>query len=39
VVTPGKDGNVSMPEQVKRPNTWRRRRRKKMMMMMMMMTN
>ena len=28
---PGNDGNVSMPEQVKRPNPWR-----KMMMMMMM---
>ena len=26
---PGKDGNASMPEQVKRPNPW-----KKMMMMM-----
>jgi len=23
---PGKDGNASMPEQVKRPNPWRRRR-------------
>ena len=40
----GKDGNASMPEQVKRPNPWRRRRRrrkkkkKKKMMMMMMMT-
>jgi hypothetical protein len=28
VDVPGKDGNASMPEQVKRPNTW-----KKMMMM------
>ena len=28
---PGNDGNASMPEQVKRPNPWR-----KMMMMMMM---
>ena len=28
----GNDGNASMPEQVKRPNPWR-----KMMMMMMMM--
>jgi hypothetical protein len=27
----GKDGNASMPEQVKRPNPWR-----KMMMMMLM---
>jgi hypothetical protein len=31
---PGKDGNMSMPEQVKRSNPWRKR---KMMMMMMMM--
>jgi len=30
----GNDGNVSMPEQFKRPNPWR-----KMMMMMMMMMN
>jgi hypothetical protein len=30
---PGKDGKASMPEQVKRPNPWR----KIMMMMMMMM--
>jgi len=30
VDAPGNDGNVSMPEQVKRPNPWR-----KMMMMMM----
>jgi hypothetical protein len=30
VDAPGKDGNASMPEQVKRPNPWR-----KMMMMMM----
>jgi hypothetical protein len=29
VDAPGKDGNASMPEQVKRPNPW-------MMMMMMM---
>jgi len=28
VGAPGKDGNASMPEQVKRPNPWR-----KMMMM------
>jgi hypothetical protein len=28
-ITLGKDGNASMPEQVKRPNPW-----KKMMMMM-----
>ena len=32
VDAPGNDGNTSMPEQVKRPNPWR-----KMMMMMMMM--
>ena len=32
VDAPGNDGNESMPEQVKRPNPWR-----KMMMMMMMM--
>jgi hypothetical protein len=31
VVAPVKDGNASMPEQVKRPNPWRK---KKMMMMM-----
>jgi hypothetical protein len=30
VDAPGNDGNASMPEQVKRPNPWR-----KMMMMMM----
>jgi len=34
VDAPGKDGNASMPEQVKRPNPWR-----KMMMMMVMMIN
>jgi len=32
---PGKRGNASMPEQVKRPNPWR----KMMMIMMMKMTN
>jgi hypothetical protein len=32
VDAPGNDGNASMPEQVKKPNQWR-----KMMMMMMMM--
>jgi hypothetical protein len=26
---PGKDGNASMTEQVKRPNPWRRRKKKK----------
>jgi len=30
---PGNDGNASMPEQVKRPNPWRKK------MMMLMMTN
>jgi hypothetical protein len=39
VDAPGKDGNASMPEQVKRPNPWRRRRRKKMFMMMNGATN
>jgi hypothetical protein len=34
VDAPGKDGSASMPEQVKRPNPWR-----KMMMRMMMMMN
>jgi len=34
VDAPGNDGNVSMPEQFKRPNPWR----KKMMMMMMSIT-
>jgi hypothetical protein len=33
VDAPGNDSNASMPEQVKRPNPWR----KKMMMMIMMM--
>jgi hypothetical protein len=32
VDAPGNDGNASMPEEVKRPNPWR-----KMMIMMMMM--
>ena len=35
VDAPRNDGNASMPEQVKRPNPWR----KMMMMMMMMMMN
>jgi hypothetical protein len=35
----GKDGNASMPEQVKRPNPWRKKKKKKIMMMMMMMKN
>jgi len=34
VDAPGNDGNASMPEQVKRPNPWR----KMMVMVMMMMT-
>jgi hypothetical protein len=37
VDAPGKDVNTSMPQQVKRPNPWRRRRKKKKKMMMMMM--
>jgi len=32
VDAPGNDGNTSIPEQVKRPNPWRKK--KKMMMMM-----
>jgi hypothetical protein len=32
VDAPGNDGNASTPEQVKRPNPWRKK--KKMMMMM-----
>ena len=44
VDVPGDYDNASMPEQVKRPNPWRRKKKKKkkkkkkMMMMMMMMT-
>ena len=33
---PGNDGNASMPEQVKRPNPWRKIVLMMMMMMMMM---
>jgi hypothetical protein len=33
----GNDGNASMPEQVKRPNPWRKKKKKKKEMMMMMM--
>jgi hypothetical protein len=33
VDAPGNDGNASMPEQVKRPNPWKKK--KKVMMMMM----
>ena len=44
VDAPGNDGNVLMPEQVKRPNPWRRKRKMMLvvvvvMMMMMMMKN
>jgi hypothetical protein len=35
VDAPRKDGNASMPEQVKRPNPWRKKKKKKKMMMMM----
>jgi hypothetical protein len=31
---PGNDGNASMPEQVKRPNPWRRKKKKMMMITM-----
>jgi hypothetical protein len=34
---PGNDGNASMPEQVKRPNPWKKKKKKKKKMMMMMM--
>jgi hypothetical protein len=34
VDAPGRDGNASMPEQVKRPNPWRRRRRMMMKMIL-----
>ena len=30
------DGNASMPEQVKRPNPWKKKKKTMMMMMMMM---
>ena len=36
VDAPGNDGNASMPEQVKRPNPWRKMKMMMMMMMMMM---
>jgi hypothetical protein len=32
VHTPGNDGNTSMPEQVKRPNAWRKKKKKMIMM-------
>jgi hypothetical protein len=34
VDAPGNDGNASMPEQVKRPNPWRKMTMIRMMMMM-----
>jgi hypothetical protein len=34
VDAPGNDGNASMPEQVKRPNPWKKKKKKKRMMMM-----
>ena len=37
VDAPANDGNASMPEQVKRPNQWRKKKKKKKKMMMMMM--
>jgi hypothetical protein len=33
VDAPGNDGNALIPEQVKRPNPWRKKKKKKMMMM------
>jgi hypothetical protein len=33
VDVPENDGNASMPEQVKRPNPWKKKKKKKMMMM------
>jgi hypothetical protein len=35
---PGKDGYTSIPEQVKRSNTWKKKKKKKKIMMMMLMT-
>jgi hypothetical protein len=35
VDAPGNDANASMPEQVKRPNPWRKKKKKKKKMMMM----
>jgi hypothetical protein len=35
VDAPRNDGNALLPEQVKRPNAWRRRKKKMMMIMMM----
>jgi hypothetical protein len=39
VDAPGNDGNASMPEQVKRPNPWRKMMMMMMMMMMMLVNN
>jgi hypothetical protein len=33
VDAPENDGNASIPEQVKRPNPWRKKKKKMMMMM------
>ena len=33
----GNDGNASMPEQVKRPNPWKKKKKMMMIMVMMMM--
>jgi len=35
VDTPGNNDNASMPEEVKRPNPWRKKKKKKKMMMIM----
>jgi hypothetical protein len=35
VDAPGKDGNASMPQQIKRPNPWRKTTTMMIMMMMM----
>ena len=37
VDAPGNDGNVSLLEQVKRPNVWRKKKKKKKKMMVIMM--
>jgi hypothetical protein len=39
VDAPRKGGKVSMPEQVRRPNPWKKKKKKKKKMMMMMMEN
>jgi hypothetical protein len=38
VDAPGNDGNASMPEQIKRPNPWRKMKKKRKQVMMMMNT-